>query len=426
MHKYGDVLVSVIIPVYNTEQYLRRCVDSIRAQTYRNLEIILIDDGSPDNCPELCDSFAALDDRIVVVHQENSGQSAARNKGLDIMRGDWLCFVDSDDFILPVFVETLLQTALKNDCQLAQCRLFYEHQITIEQPTLCVKTMNWRDFLFYTHLEIGHLPSSAVLNIYCRSLFVNARFENYKRGEDNLLMAKLVYAARKEKFAVVNQYLYCYCDNEQSITRSRVTLSNLDSIFDSILVSEAVLQLYDENNEPELYDIYLKFQFRLLVQKYLLLMRDIPEQYDKFAFIAEKIKSYYWKARKFCHETLTIHCGAQDNWSLISEAKNIIIYGYGNNGKNLLLWCNCFKLPVAEIWDRKAVGEETVNGLPFRQAYEGFYKEVTILISIEDQFVAMQVQKSLREMGYKNFIHGPSLSATVKYAQYARFLPFLL
>ena len=89
--------ISVIIPVYNTEKYLKRCVDSVREQTYGNLEIILVDDGSPDGCPQMCDIFAAEDDRIKVIHKENAGVAAARNAGLDAAGGEYLAFVDSDD-----------------------------------------------------------------------------------------------------------------------------------------------------------------------------------------------------------------------------------------------------------------------------------------------------------------------------------------
>ena len=94
-----EPLISVIVPVYKTEAYLRRCVDSILEQTYRNLEVILVDDGSPDQCPELCDAYVKTDERVIVIHQENGGQSSARNRALDICRGDYISFVDSDDWL---------------------------------------------------------------------------------------------------------------------------------------------------------------------------------------------------------------------------------------------------------------------------------------------------------------------------------------
>ena len=100
-------LISIIIPVYNVEQYLHRCVDSVLNQTYKNLEIILVNDGSPDNCPFICDEYAKKDKRIIVVHKENGGLSSARNAGLEIVQGEYISFIDSDDWIHENYNEIL-------------------------------------------------------------------------------------------------------------------------------------------------------------------------------------------------------------------------------------------------------------------------------------------------------------------------------
>ena len=112
-----DKLVSVIIPVYKVEKYLPMCVDSVLNQTYQNLEVILVDDGSPDNCPVICDEYAKKDKRIHVIHQKNAGLSMARNAGLDICTGDYITFVDSDDALHVAFVARLLAAWLH--CRLA-------------------------------------------------------------------------------------------------------------------------------------------------------------------------------------------------------------------------------------------------------------------------------------------------------------------
>lgn len=96
-------LISVIIPVYKVEKYLCRCVDSVLEQTYTNMEIILVDDGSPDNCPVMCDEYARQDSRVKVIHQENAGLSGARNAGIDMAQGQWLAFMDSDDYLAAEF-----------------------------------------------------------------------------------------------------------------------------------------------------------------------------------------------------------------------------------------------------------------------------------------------------------------------------------
>ena len=111
MNNKNSIFVSVIVPVYKVEQYLERCLNSILKQTEKNIEIILVDDGSPDSCPQLCDEFAALDNRIKVVHQKNAGLGMARNSGLEIASGEYVMFVDSDDFIVPDAIEILYNAA---------------------------------------------------------------------------------------------------------------------------------------------------------------------------------------------------------------------------------------------------------------------------------------------------------------------------
>ncbi|MBQ9229381.1 MAG: glycosyltransferase [Eubacterium sp.] len=120
-----EPLVSVIVPVYNVEKYLDQCVESIVNQTYMNLEIILVDDGSPDGCPQLCDAWAAKDSRIKVIHQPNGGVSAARNAGLDIATGDYIGFVDSDDLIPEDYYEFLFNLLKKEKADIARCAHYY-------------------------------------------------------------------------------------------------------------------------------------------------------------------------------------------------------------------------------------------------------------------------------------------------------------
>ena len=117
----SEPLISVIVPVYNAEKYIEKCVASIRAQTYRNLEIILVDDGSCDRSGELCEAFALEDSRIVVIRKENGGVASARNAGLDAMHGDYVGFVDADDWIDPEIYEVLLQRMIAENAQISCC-----------------------------------------------------------------------------------------------------------------------------------------------------------------------------------------------------------------------------------------------------------------------------------------------------------------
>ena len=115
------MLVSIIIPVYKVEKYLPNCIESILRQTFKDFELILVDDGSPDNCGEICEEYAQKDSRIKVVHQPNGGLSAARNSGIDIAKGDYLTFIDSDDFVFPHYLEILVKLCQENDADMSVC-----------------------------------------------------------------------------------------------------------------------------------------------------------------------------------------------------------------------------------------------------------------------------------------------------------------
>ena len=112
-------LITIIIPVYKVEDYLDKCVESVVNQTYKNLEIILVDDGSPDNCPKMCDDWAKKDKRIKVIHKENGGLSDARNKGIDIAKGEFITFIDSDDYVENNYVEFLYNLVRENHAEIS-------------------------------------------------------------------------------------------------------------------------------------------------------------------------------------------------------------------------------------------------------------------------------------------------------------------
>ena len=133
---YEKPLLSIIVPVYDVERYLQKCIDSILAQTFTDFELILVDDGSPDNCPALCDAAAAKDARIRVLHQKNGGLSAARNAGLDVARGEWIGFVDSDDYISPEMYEILYKAVQSTGSDLALC----DYVKVDETGALCTQT----------------------------------------------------------------------------------------------------------------------------------------------------------------------------------------------------------------------------------------------------------------------------------------------
>lgn len=157
-----EVKVSIIVPIYNVEKYLNRCVDSILTQTYGNLEIILVDDGSPDKSPQICDSYAEQDKRVKVIHKTNAGVSAARNSGIEIATGEYICFADGDDYLMPDYVEYLLKLALDNNVDVAltteMFSNYYSNQIEKD------------DVLLYTGEEATEkiLCYKIPIGVYCK------------------------------------------------------------------------------------------------------------------------------------------------------------------------------------------------------------------------------------------------------------------
>ena len=130
-------LVSIIVPVYNVSPFIEKCVSSLLSQTYTNLEILLVDDGSPDDCPMICDVFARRDDRVKVIHQKNAGLSAARNAGIRAATGEYLAFVDGDDFVASDFIEVLLNACQEHHAQMAACG-FWEYYSEEKKTVVCV------------------------------------------------------------------------------------------------------------------------------------------------------------------------------------------------------------------------------------------------------------------------------------------------
>ena len=221
--------ISIIVPVYKTERFLGACIASIQAQTFADFELILVDDGSPDNCPALCDAAAEKDARIRVVHQKNRGLSGARNAGLDAARGEWLAFVDSDDTVTPDFCEKLYAAVQDTGAQMAVCnyRQVDEALQPIEEQYLHVR----REIITPAQaLERSTLlPYMVVWNkLYHRSIFDDLRFAEGKLNEDTMLIS---YAYEKaEKIANIPDALYLYRKVAGSIVNSKVTLRNLDRV----------------------------------------------------------------------------------------------------------------------------------------------------------------------------------------------------
>lgn len=205
--------ISVIVPIYNAEKYLNKCLESIIGQTYKNLEIILVDDGSSDNSPTICDAWAQIDSRIRVIHKKNGGVSSARNAGIDLAQGDYIGFVDADDWIEPNMYEVLINNAEKFSADKSSCGYVYYGQQTVCVPSESCTVLQNSDEM---RLRIVGGRNNAVwCAIYSGSVVGNVRFnESLKVAEDWLFNYQVCLKMSSE--VIVDTPLYHYEDNIES------------------------------------------------------------------------------------------------------------------------------------------------------------------------------------------------------------------
>ncbi|MBE5780381.1 MAG: glycosyltransferase family 2 protein [Clostridiales bacterium] len=221
--------LSVIVPVYNAEQTLRRCLDSLCAQTYGNFELILVNDGSKDHSLEICNEYAKKDQRICVYTQENAGPSAARNRGLDMASGDYVLFVDSDDYVEANMLQRMADAAAKEDADLVLCS-YWDEKGDVLTPHVYARPSGVYDEQGCKELALdfiddntkGRIPPYSSLRLVRRSFMEESglRFtRKVKRGEDYLLWVQVHFQA-KRLVLLAEDYLYHYVYTETSITKS--------------------------------------------------------------------------------------------------------------------------------------------------------------------------------------------------------------
>lgn len=228
-----EPLVSVIVPVYNVEKYLHQCVDSIINQTYRNLEIILVDDGSPDNCGAICDEYALKDRRILVIHQENQGLSAARNAGLDIASGDYIVFVDSDDWIAEDMIQLLLSRQEQTGADMVLCNIkpFYPPQYKgWMRKVSCFGCEVLSQIEFSERLTeyYSWIYCVAWNKLYKKEIWEQLRFPLDHIHEDEATVHRVL--ERCSKIATIAQSLYYYRQVPDSITGQGVRIQSVDKL----------------------------------------------------------------------------------------------------------------------------------------------------------------------------------------------------
>ena len=224
-------LVSVIVPIYNVEEYLEKCVDSILAQSYKNIEVILVDDGSPDKCGDICDKYKEKDARIKVLHKQNGGLSDARNAGIEMADGNYIMFIDSDDYIQNNMIETLYSRIKKDNSDIAQCNfLIVYDEDNSEQSN---GNMPFDDEVITSDEALERLFSedywylvTACNKLYKRHLFSEIRFPYSKYHEDEFVAHLII--EKCNLISLVKEPLYYYYQRNTSIMGSTFNIRNLD------------------------------------------------------------------------------------------------------------------------------------------------------------------------------------------------------
>ncbi len=251
--------VSVIVPVYKVEQYLARCVQSVLNQTFTDFELILVDDGSPDNCPAMCDAYAKQDERIVVIHQQNGGLSAARNAGIDWTfansDSEWLTFIDSDDWVHSEYLERLYQAVIIDNVKISVGG-FERTSGTDPIVPKDVTGVLYMPEEFY--IEHHVMATVAWGKLYKKHCFQSIRYPVGKIHEDEFVTYRLLFAP--EKVAVVNAPLYAYYQNESGIMAS----GNTQERWHFIEAMEQQTRYYKKNRFTKAYAHQMKMYLAML------------------------------------------------------------------------------------------------------------------------------------------------------------------
>lgn len=276
-----EPLISVIVPIYKVERYLAKCVRSILNQTYRNLEVILVDDGSPDGCGAICDQFAQEDSRVRVIHKENGGLSDARNAGIDIATGDYFSFIDSDDWLDGNAYEAMLAVAEKYNAKLVCAGRYDEDETTGQsQVGLCPEKEEFVPGKELVHriFRWDHLDSAAWDKLYARELFQQIRYPVGRVVEDVPTTYRLVLLAGGG--AMLPRPVYHYLHRENSITSAAISEKSFHAVQNASQVYEDVCSSLPELAPDARYLL-------IVAQKYIVQTLDLEEKATRKRFAKE-------------------------------------------------------------------------------------------------------------------------------------------
>ena len=283
-----EPLISVIVPVYKVEKSVPNCIDSILAQTYRNLEIILVDDGSPDRCGQICDEYAKKDTRICVIHKENGGLSSARNAGIDICRGEYISFIDSDDFVSPYFIEILYKGIRGYNADISGVDSGVDFYDKTEQDVRLVSDVNEckvssiEPYEAIRRILYQSLPNGAQWRLYKREIFRELRFPFGYLFEDAATTHRAFMLAKK--VALISARIYAYRVRSDSIVRMKFSDKKLISTVIGEQIVEDIMQ-YDA-------DLYVAACSRAFALNYQVFIQIPPEDTASLRKVWEQLLRY--------------------------------------------------------------------------------------------------------------------------------------
>ena len=291
-------LISVVIPVYKVEKYIRECVDSVLAQTYTNLDIILVDDGSPDECPRICDEYAAMDERVRVIHKANGGLSSARNAGIDAASGEYITFIDSDDYVSRVYVEQLYYALSESGADMS-CILFCSNERDIINNFVA-------EYKTYTiEAALIKIMNASLWGAYCKLCRtkilkeLGLRFPEGMVYEDIAVMFEIIGSMQKIAFS--DRVNYYYRKTPDSITRS---LSLFPEKYTHFYKAYSMAEKYLRESYPQLLsylkNIYIGFTMSFIKKavpvkdKYPQIMEDLTSK-----ILVRDIPEYIFSSARF-------------------------------------------------------------------------------------------------------------------------------
>lgn len=287
-------LISVIVPVYNVEEYLKKSIESILNQSFADFELILVNDGSTDESLLICNYYGQIDERVVIINKKNGGLSSARNAGLDVAKGKYICFIDSDDWIHTNMIKVLYQNMVDYNADISQCNLVKTRNEKITDSV----SQSFRNRL-YTNIEMLNRlhEGSNIINViicnklYKRELFNHIRFPQGKIHEDEYVNYKLFYRAKK--IICTNQKLYYYRQRKNSIMGREFNLSRLDGAY-------AFMERIEFYNFINMKTLYQKEILHLLYYftKIYPLVKKIPDSNKVLRKLRKLYRVYFIKLLK--------------------------------------------------------------------------------------------------------------------------------